>query len=87
LSQPLLRQIGKVSYSAYLTHMAILICLTPIILTFLERLTDNRLLLWFGGWLLTIASVQGFSLLFYHWLEIPSMMLGRRVTDAIRALV
>ncbi|OAI03746.1 acyltransferase family protein [Methylomonas methanica] len=86
LSQPVLRQIGKVSYSAYLSHMAILICLTPLVLKFLEGFTENRLALWFGGWLITIACVQGVSLLFYHWLEIPSMRLGRRVTDAIAAI-
>ena len=86
LSYPWLRQIGKVSYSCYLSHMAILICLTPHILKFLEGYTENRLALWFGGWLLTIVCVQSLSLLFYHWLEIPSMSLGRKVTDAIAAI-
>jgi peptidoglycan/LPS O-acetylase OafA/YrhL len=86
LSQPVLRQIGKVSYSAYLSHMAILICVTPYVLKVLEGFTDNRLALWFGGWLITVACVQGISLCFYHWLEIPSMSLGRRVTDAIAAI-
>lgn len=86
LSYPALRQIGKVSYSAYLSHMAILICLTPHILKFLEGFTESRLALWFGGWLITIACVQSLSLLFYHWLEIPSMTLGRKVTDVIAAI-
>jgi len=86
LSQPVLRQIGKVSYSAYLSHMAILICVTPYVLKVLEGFIDNRLALWFGGWLITVACVQGISLCFYHWLEIPSMSLGRRVTDAIAAI-
>jgi peptidoglycan/LPS O-acetylase OafA/YrhL len=83
LSHPFLRQIGKVSYSAYLSHMAILICLTPYILKTLEALTDERLAMWFGGWLVTIACVQGISLLFYHWLEIPSMTIGRRIADSL----
>lgn len=83
LAHPFLRQIGKVSYSAYLSHMAILICLTPYILKALEVLTDDRLAMWFGGWLLTIACVQGISLLFYHWLEIPSMTIGRRIADSL----
>lgn len=84
LSYPLLRQVGKVSYSAYLTHMAVLLCLTPRILQGLETLTDNPKLLWFGGWLLTIVAVQSLSLLFFHYLEIPSMSLGRRLADACR---
>lgn len=83
LSQPILRQIGKVSYSAYLTHMAVLIVLTPYVLKSLEVLTDQRLSLWFGGWLITVVLVQGISLLFYHGLEIPSMVIGRRVADAL----
>jgi peptidoglycan/LPS O-acetylase OafA/YrhL len=66
--------------------MAILICVTPYVLKVLEGFTDNRLALWFGGWLITVACVQGISLCFYHWLEIPSMSLGRRVTDAIAAI-
>ncbi|PPD30166.1 MAG: hypothetical protein CTY19_16275 [Methylomonas sp.] len=83
LAHPFLRQIGKVSYSAYLTHMAILICLTPFILKILEVWTSDSLSLWFGGWLITIVLVQGISLLFYHWLEIPSMLIGRRIADSL----
>ncbi len=86
LSYTLLRQMGKVSYSAYLTHMAILIGLTPYILSGLEVLTTERTPLWFGGWLLTVLAVQAVSQLSYHWLEIPSISLGRRVTDAFTAL-
>jgi peptidoglycan/LPS O-acetylase OafA/YrhL len=84
LSIPILRQIGKVSYSAYLSHMAILICLTPYILKALEAFTENRFTLWLGGWLLTIVAVQCLSLLFYHWLEMPSMTIGRRIADMFR---
>ncbi len=85
LSQPLLRQIGKISYSAYLIHMAILICLTPNLLKALEVLTLNRWVLWVGGWLLTLAVVQLFSLLSYHYLETPSISIGKRIADAIKA--
>lgn len=83
LAHPFLRQIGKVSYSAYLSHMAILICLTPYILKATEALTDNRFAMWFAGWLITIIFVQGISLLFYHWLEMPSMTIGRRIADSL----
>lgn len=83
LSYPLLRQIGKVSYSAYLSHMAVLLCLTPYLLQILETWTQSPLALWFGGWLLTIAAVQSLSLLFYHWLEMPSMSLGRRLMQKL----
>lgn len=82
LCYPLLRQIGRVSYSAYLTHMAVLLCLTPHILRLLEICTGDPLLLWFGGWSLTIITVQSLSLLFYHALELPSMSLGHKLTQA-----
>ena len=85
LSYPILRQVGKVSYSAYLIHMAILICLTPHLLKGLEFFTANRMTLWFSGWLLTLAIVQLLSTLSYHWLETPSMAMGRRVQLLLKA--
>ncbi len=84
LSHPLLRQIGKISYSAYLTHMLILICLTPYLLTGLESLTSQRSILWFGGWLLTVLVVQCLAWLAYHGLETPSMAIGGRVNRLLR---
>jgi peptidoglycan/LPS O-acetylase OafA/YrhL len=86
LSYSWLRQMGKVSYSAYLTHMAILIGLTPYLLGGLEIFTTERTILWFGGWSLTVLAIQAVSQLSYHWLEIPSISLGRRVTDAFKRL-
>jgi peptidoglycan/LPS O-acetylase OafA/YrhL len=83
LSQPLLRHIGKVSYSAYLLHMAVLICLTPYILQGLAALTGNRFALWLGGWLISVGIVQLLSLVSYHWLESPSISLGRRVVNSM----
>ena len=83
LSKPLLRHIGKVSYSAYLLHMAVLLCLTPYLLKSLETLTNQHFLLWLSGWFLTIASVQLLSLASYHWLETPSIRLGRRLTKRL----
>lgn len=83
LSNPVLRWIGKVSYSTYLIHMAILICLTPYLLYLLESVSDNRLFLWFGGWLSTMAVVQGLSLICYRLLEVPSMVAGRWVADTV----
>lgn len=79
-----LHQIGKVSYSAYLIHMAILICLTPHLLKGLEYLSTDRLLLWLGGWSMTIVIVLLFSLVSYHWLETPSMAASRRIMAAFR---
>ncbi|WKJ90901.1 hypothetical protein QZJ86_01890 [Methylomonas montana] len=58
----------------------------PHLLKFLVGFTESPLVLWFGGWLITIVCVQAVSLLFYHWLEMPSMTLGPRVIDPIAAI-
>ena len=85
LSHPVFTKIGKVSYSAYLIHLLILICLTPHLLKWLGLLTSHHFGLWFGGYLLTVLIVQALSLLSYKWLEIPSVVMGRRITDRIRS--
>ncbi len=86
LSRSILHQIGKISYSAYLIHMLILLSLTPHILNWLELLTVDRFSLWLGGYVFTLLIVQGLSWCCYYCLEIPSISLGRRVADAIRAV-
>ena len=80
LSQPSLRYIGKVSYSLYLLHMAVLMFLTPFLLQILALVVSNHLGLWLGGWLLTIMVSLLLSLLSYHWLELPCMALGKRLS-------
>ena len=85
LSLPILRQLGKLSYSAYLIHMVILICLTPYLLLALQSVTSNHFLLWLGGISLTIFIVQGLSLLSFNYLEQPSVALGKRVTKLFQS--
>jgi peptidoglycan/LPS O-acetylase OafA/YrhL len=85
LTLPILRLLGKVSYSAYLIHMAILICLTPYLLIALETFTSNHFLLWLGGISLTILIVQGLSLVSFNYLEQPSVALGKRVTKLFQS--
>lgn len=81
LAQPGLRHIGKVSYSLYLIHMVVLICVTPYFLHWLEVYVTQHFLLWLAGWASTIALsilLAGWS---YHWLEMPSMTLGRYLSS------
>ncbi len=85
LTLPILRLLGKVSYSAYLIHMAILICLTPYLLLALQTFTSNHFLLWLGGISLTIVIVQSLSLLSFNYLEQPSVALGKRVTKLFQS--
>ncbi|ATG91022.1 acyltransferase family protein [Methylomonas koyamae] len=78
LSLPLLRQIGRVSYSAYLIHMLVLLCVTPRILHGMQAVTGNRSLLWLEGYGLSVAVVLLLSWACYYLLEVPSIALGRR---------
>ena len=77
LSNTLLRHMGKVSYSAYLIHIAVLICVTPTLLSGLAFLTVNTSVLWLGGWVLTVIMVQLIAWFLYYALEMPSIKLGR----------
>lgn len=79
LSWPGLHMIGKVSYSVYLIHIAVLICLIPPALQILEPVVSNRLGLWLCGWLLTMGLSVGIARFSYHYMERPSMALGRHL--------
>lgn len=80
LSWSILRYIGKVSFSLYLLHMAVLICLTPYVLQVLAHWTDQRLVLWLVAWLETTSFSLILSAFFYHWIEVPCMTLGRHLS-------
>ncbi|MGZ5000470.1 MAG: acyltransferase family protein [Methylomonas sp.] len=80
LTHPILRQIGRISYSAYLIHMVILLCITPRILHWLEPNLADHLMLWVGGYLLSVAIILVLSAIGYRFLEIPSISIGRRIT-------
>lgn len=84
LSNPILRQIGRVSYSAYLIHMVILLCITPRVLNWLEPLLADHLKLWVGGYLSSVVIIVVLSVLSYRFLEIPSMSMGRRISQRPR---
>jgi peptidoglycan/LPS O-acetylase OafA/YrhL len=67
-----LRWLGKVSFSLYLIHGIVLYSLASL---FWNRTTHHMLLL-LGGVAFVLAVVGGF----YHWVERPSILLGRRLT-------
>lgn len=79
LSGKILGTIGRVSYSAYLIHMAFLICVTPWLQLGLQQFVSNFQCLWWLGWLLTVVAVQLLSMAFYTVLELPSIRLGKQL--------
>lgn len=79
LNRPFLRLIGKVSFSLYLLHLAVLIGLIPLLLQMLEPMISNRFVLWLCGWLLTMGLSLWMARFSYHYLERPSMALGKKL--------
>ena len=81
LSWAVLRHIGKISYSLYLLHMAVLIGLTPILLQFLAQYLNTRLSLWWVGWCFSLTISLTLAHVAYRFLEIPFMALGKDVSQ------
>ncbi|CAA9280211.1 MAG: hypothetical protein AVDCRST_MAG56-3672 [uncultured Cytophagales bacterium] len=74
--------IGKVSYGIYLTHMLLLLCLTPYALRFLNTLgVYDPYLLFAGGAAVTFAATVLLSFVTYHAVERPGIRLGKWFLD------
>jgi peptidoglycan/LPS O-acetylase OafA/YrhL len=74
-SLPGFRDVGRTSYSIYLIHVAVIVCLTPIV-------HDGA-----GGmWGLGLAATLLISVLIahplYRFIEVPTIQLGRRASAA-----
>lgn len=80
--------VGKVSFSAYLTHFSIIQLVSGPLAQFAGR--DARNYAAIGafalGWLAVVAATIAFSTCTYHLIEGPGIMLGRRV-NALRQAV
>jgi peptidoglycan/LPS O-acetylase OafA/YrhL len=69
--------IGRISYSVYLTHMLVLICLTPYVLKLLAWLPPG--ILWLGGLGFSVGCVVVISEVSYRLVEAPSIALGKKL--------
>lgn len=79
LSSPILRYIGKISYSVYLLHFAVLMTATPWFLDLLEATPAWFVAAWWAGFTATVILSALLAALFYHFVEAPSMALGKRL--------
>ena len=85
LSLPILRYLGKISYSIYLIHFAVLINTTPLLLHQLNASDDAFLFAWWLGFVATIACSVCLAALSYRFVEVPSMALGKRLGRTVAA--
>ncbi|MDD5035471.1 MAG: acyltransferase [Methylococcaceae bacterium] len=79
LSMPVLRYVGKISYSIYLIHFAVLVAVTPRFLAWLDAPSGWLLPAWLAGFAATISASVVFAAFLYHYVEVPSMSLGKRL--------
>lgn len=76
LSHTVAHYIGTVSYSVYLSHMIILLTITPKIIL----ITDS----WITGLVSTIAFTIVLSSVLYRFVEMPSIALGKTLSNLLR---
>lgn len=83
LSNPIVRYIGRISYSVYLLHLAVLAIATPLVLanSNLPRPAEIAAIC-----ALTLAGTIVLASFSYALFERPSMRIGRRAGSALRAL-
>lgn len=72
-----LKFVGQVSYSLYLIHMLVLICITPFMIQLIELFIDERSLVWIGGWLSTLLVSLFLAHYLYQWVEKPSINFAK----------
>ena len=83
LSLSALRQIGKVSFSLYLLHFAVLAHATPWFLAWLDAPPGAFVAAWWLGLAANLAASIGLAALCYRWVEVPAMALGKRLGRAL----
>lgn len=80
LLNPVISIIGTLSYSVYLSHMIILLTITPHIIDM------SPFSPWVAGMTATIALTLALSFPLYHYVELPSISAGRKLAALLRKL-
>jgi len=79
LSWSWFRHVGKVSYSIYLIHFAVLINATPLFLSWLDASSAGFVSAWWLGLAANLVLSISLATFSYRWVEVPSMALGKRL--------
>jgi peptidoglycan/LPS O-acetylase OafA/YrhL len=83
LLHPAVHYIGTVSYSIYLSHMIILLGVTPYVLA---ALPDSLPIHWVTGLTATIAITIALSSILYQFVELPSIALGKKLANLVMVI-
>jgi peptidoglycan/LPS O-acetylase OafA/YrhL len=59
--------------------LAVLIKATPLFLAWLDAAPEWRVSAWWLGWVASVAVSVGLAALSYRYVEVPSMVLGKRL--------
>ncbi len=74
-----LRHIGRISYSLYLIHFAVLDGVAAMVLPIISNATPvQQLLLIYGG---TLTASAALATITWRCIELPAIALGRRITE------
>ena len=79
--------LGKVSYSIYLCHVALLLCVVPVFLATLARLSWTVPVLWSAALLLLIGATWLSAAVLHYTVEMPSIALAKRINRWIAVQV
>ncbi len=87
LSRGVAHHVGRTSYSLYLSHFLVLLCVTPRLMA---GLLAHHRGPWVATWAVGLAATIGLALVLaeaVHWgIEVPSIAVGRRATAAVSTL-
>ena len=86
LAQGITHRIGRASYSLYLSHFLVLLCLSPRLMAFLTRHLHVWVATWGVGLVVTIATSVALAEVVYWTVEVPSMAIGKRAATAVASL-
>lgn len=81
LLHPFLIGLGKISYSVYLLHFAILLRVTPWVFYVAQTLSKNSIVLWWVGFIATIGISIILAIPSFYWVEQGSIFIGKRVVN------
>lgn len=90
LSRGLAKQIGRSSYSLYLSHFLVLLCVTPRLMAYMVS-GHHPKVPWIGSWTIGLLSTILLAVLLaeaiYWAVEVPSIAIGKRVAAGVTSIL